>query len=221
MTLQLDGRQRAMLLEMGVRVFWPQPAAGAEAAAVPVPVAIPAPAPAPAPARPAAFEPVAAPAPAPVPAPLAQGALLTSGDPRADWLLLFDPPSQEELRQGQPLVGDAGVLLDNMLRALGLNRRQHACLACVPAAGAAEGPWRAQLEALQPRIVLVLGRSAARLLLQTTEPIGRLRGRAHTWRGLPVVVSYHPTSLLINPADKAKAWADLCLAQSLLRERDT
>jgi DNA polymerase len=217
MTLQLDGRQRAMLQEMGVRLFWP-PAPAAEVDTAPVARR----APLPALALPSAAEPEAVPvlAAAPVPAAAAHSALFASGDPRADWLLLLDAASEEEQRQGRPLVGDAGLLLDNMLRALGLNRRQHAYLACVPAAGAAEGPWRAQFETLQPKIVLALGRGAARVLLQTTEPIGRLRGRAHAWRGVPVVVSYHPTSLLINPADKAKAWADLCLAQSLLRQRE-
>jgi len=69
---------------------------------------------------------------------------------------------------------------------------------------------------VQPRLLLAMGRFAVQTLLDSSEPIGRLRGRVHHWRGLPVVVTYHPAYLLRNPADKARAWADLCLAAAQL-----
>jgi DNA polymerase len=68
------------------------------------------------------------------------------------------------------------------------------------------------VQLVKPRIILAMGRFAVQSLLQTTEPIGKLRGRVHQYEGVPVVVTYHPAYLLRNPADKAKAWADLCLA---------
>jgi len=73
---------------------------------------------------------------------------------------------------------------------------------------------------VQPRIILAMGRFAVQSLLQTTEPIGRLRGRVHSYQGVPVVVTYHPAYLLRNLPDKAKAWADLCLALELMRSQD-
>jgi DNA polymerase len=63
-----------------------------------------------------------------------------------------------------------------------------------------------------------VGRFAVQTLLQTTEPIGKLRGRVHRYNGVPLVVTYHPAYLLRNLPDKAKAWADLCLAQQVMRE---
>lgn len=205
-----------MLEEMGVRVFWPEAPLQEEAA----PVAAP-------PVRVAA--PVAAAAPVTAPAAVAReqlaepaaGAplsLLGSGDPQPDWLLVVDPASEEEERQGQPVLGGPGQLLDNMLAALGLNRRQRVYIACVPRDAEAAAPaLRAQVRQLRPKIILAMGRVAVQTLLQTGEPPGRLRGRAHDFEGVPLVVTYHPAALLRNPAEKGKAWADLCLARSVIR----
>jgi DNA polymerase len=213
-SLDLDPRQRAMLEEMGIRLFWPEPQPEPEpeheARELPAPAARPvAPAPAPAPV-------VARPATAPA---VADGALFGAGDPQPDLLLLLDPPTEEEQRQGQPVLGEAGKLLDNMLAALGLNRRRRVYLACVPRSGleGLEDALRQQVEQLRPKVILAMGRFAVQGLLQTGEPPGRLRGRAHDYRGVPVVVTYHPAYLLRNLPDKANAWADLCLAQALLR----
>jgi uracil-DNA glycosylase family 4 len=74
-----------------------------------------------------------------------------------------------------------------------------------------------QLQLVQPKVILAMGRFAVQALLQSSEPIGKLRGRVHRHGDLPVVVTYHPAYLLRNPADKARAWADLCLAQSVVR----
>jgi DNA polymerase len=79
------------------------------------------------------------------------------------------------------------------------------------------GYLQRQIELVRPRLLLAMGRFAAQALLQSDEPIGRLRGRLHRWRDTPVVVTYHPAYLLRNPADKARAWADLCLAADQLQ----
>jgi len=145
--------------------------------------------------------------------------LFGAGDLRPDFLLLLDPPTEEEERQGQPVLGDAGKLLDNMLASLGLSRKRGAYLACVPRSGL-EGIGEAlqeQVQQLQPKVILAMGRFAVQGLLRTTEAPGRLRGRAHDFQGVPVVVTYHPAYLLRNQPDKANAWADLCLARSLIR----
>ncbi len=151
------------------------------------------------------------------------------GDERADWLILGEAPGENEDRQGEPFVGQAGKLLDNMLRALGLDRHHKVYIAnvlkCRPPGNRnpeveevaqCEPYLKRQVELLQPRIILAMGRFAVQSLLQTTEPIGRLRGRAHQYHGVPVIVTYHPAYLLRNLPDKAKAWADLCLAQELM-----
>ena len=100
---------------------------------------------------------------------------------------------------------------------------------CAPgvAAGRDDSPrpfadaFAVQAQALAPRIVLAMGPLAAQSLLQSTEPLGKLRGRAvpmAAWGGVPVVATYHPAYLLRNPADKARAWADLCLAAERLAQ---
>jgi uracil-DNA glycosylase family 4 len=153
------------------------------------------------------------------------------GDLQADWLVVGEAPGENEDLQGEPFVGQAGKLLDNMLAALRLSRREHVYIAnvlkCRPPGNRNPEPeeiaqcepfLRRQVELLRPRIILAVGRFAVQTLLQTNEPIGRLRGRVHRYNGVPVVVTYHPAYLLRNLPDKAKAWADLCLAQAVLRE---
>lgn len=258
-TLNLDARQRAMLEEMGVKVWWPvaPPAAppallAPSAPAVPERAAPPAD-PAGAPARFDAEAPNVAPAPAPrvVPAvPAAPAApvarahppsvagtvwletarrlYVPAGEAQGGWLVVVDMPPQADGRHGEPFAGDAGRLLENMLRALRLDRGDAPVhLARVhrgaPTGGDAGQPldtgFAAQAEALAPRIVLALGPLAAQGLLQSSEPLGKLRGRlasAARHPGTPLVASYHPVYLLRNPADKARAWADLCLAAAQL-----
>ncbi|TWO69865.1 uracil-DNA glycosylase [Caenimonas sedimenti] len=152
------------------------------------------------------------------------------GPQRADWMVIGEAPGENEDLQGEPFVGQAGKLLDNMLAALGLNRRQHVYIAnvlkCRPPGNRNPEPdevaqcepfLRRQVALVQPRVILAMGRFAVQTLLQTTEPIGKLRGRTHVYNGVPVIVTYHPAYLLRNLPDKAKAWADLCMAQALLR----
>lgn len=157
------------------------------------------------------------------------------GDRSAQWMVIGEAPGENEDLQGEPFVGQAGKLLDNMLAAIGLNRSVVGAqdgqagvyiantLKCRPPGNRNPEPVELQTCApylmrqvalVQPRIILAMGRFAVQSLLQTTEPIGKLRGRVHSYQGVPVVVTYHPAYLLRNPADKAKAWADLVLALS-------
>jgi uracil-DNA glycosylase family 4 len=155
------------------------------------------------------------------------------GDRQADWLIVGEAPGENEDLQGEPFVGQAGRLLDNMLAALGLDRQHQVFIAnvlkCRPPGNRNPEPeevaqcepfLRRQVALLKPRIILAMGRFAVQSLLQTTEPIGKLRGRVHSYQGVPVIVTYHPAYLLRNLPDKAKAWADLCLAQAQLRQAD-
>jgi DNA polymerase len=152
------------------------------------------------------------------------------GNERAHWMIVGEAPGENEDKQGEPFVGAAGRLLDRMLLALGLTRGEADAarqvyiantLKCRPPRNRNPEPEELarcqpfllrQVELVQPRVILAMGRFAVQSLLDSTEPIGRLRGRVHTWRGRPLIVTYHPAYLLRNPPDKAKAWADLCLA---------
>ncbi len=152
------------------------------------------------------------------------------GDREADWLIVGEAPGAEEDRLGEPFVGQAGKLLDAMLAAIGLTRGTNLYIANVlksrppgnrdpkPDEVAACIPYlERQIDLIQPRIILAMGRFAAQSLLLTGDSISRLRGTAHRYRNVPLVVTYHPAYLLRNPADKAKVWDDLCLAKSLLK----
>ncbi len=270
----LDERQRAMLAEMGIRVWWPQaPAPEPVAAQTPAPAARPeavagavaAPSPR-APVRPEPIRaeplrsepvrPVSVEQPAdavPLPPGVEQmdwdtlqttvaqcracglcssrkNTVFGVGDRSAQWMVIGEAPGENEDLQGEPFVGQAGKLLDNMLAAIGLNRSAPGgqagvyianALKCRPPGNRNPEPVELQTCApylvrqvalVQPRIILAMGRFAVQSLLQTSEPIGKLRGRVHQYQGVPVVVTYHPAYLLRNPADKAKAWADLVLA---------
>lgn len=300
MGLDLDTRQRAMLAEMKVPVWWPEsappePTVGtsnatkneaekqesawtkapndADRAAAVRPVA--------APARPAL--PVAAAVPAFAAAPtLARTlrpdgvdrmdwpALQTAvaacracglcerrrntvfgvGDPAADWMFVGEAPGENEDLQGEPFVGQAGHLLDNMLKAVGLSRSAGATPAgqsglrsayianvvkCRPPGNRNPEPGEIaqcepflarQVALVQPKILVAMGRFAANTLLAetvpgvATQPLGKLRGQVHSYRGIPVVATFHPAYLLRSPAEKAKSWADLCLAMDVFEGVD-
>jgi uracil-DNA glycosylase len=152
-----------------------------------------------------------------------------SGDLQADWLVVGEAPGEGEDLSGEPFAGQEGILLDNMLRALGLARGTKVyltqALKCRAPANRSPEPaevvqceayLRRQVELLQPRVILALGRLAAAALVPGNEPLGKLRGRVHSYQGVPVVVSYAPAYLLRNLPEKARAWADLCLAQSVI-----
>jgi len=275
MDLELDTRQRAMMLEMGVHVWLPEvgltvdsatevsvPVGGARQTTVPA--AEPNRAVTPAGTR-AARDAAAVALKAALGEPLALQALdwstlaevaascqacgLCTGrkhttlcDPgqtlQADWMVVGDPPDEDEDRLGQPFAEQPGVLMDAMLKAVGASRsgqaRQGAYLTnvvkCRPPVGrvpqAADLAQCAQflqreIALVRPQVILAVGRFATQLLLQehpeqAALPLGKQRGTVYRYQGIPVVVSYHPKVLLRASADKAKAWADLCLALDLL-----
>ncbi len=153
------------------------------------------------------------------------------GSPSADWMLIGEAPGAEEDRRGEPFVGRAGKLLDEMLRAIG-QRRDDVFIAnilkCRPPGNRDPKPAEArscraylerQVALVEPRIVLALGRIAAQNLLGSDAPVGRLRGRQHALGDVPLVVTYHPAYLLRSPSQKRKVWDDLCLARRILTER--
>ncbi len=163
------------------------------------------------------------------------------GHPRAQWLVVGEAPGAEEDAQGEPFVGASGQLLDRMLAALQLTRSSEGdappsqrvyianTLKCRPPRNrnpsieemAQCEPFLVrQIELLQPRIILAMGKFAVQALLRSDEPIGKLRGRVHRYQGVPLVVTYHPAYLLRSLQEKAKAWEDLCLAADVAEGAD-
>lgn len=151
------------------------------------------------------------------------------GDEKAEWLIIGEAPGADEDAQGEPFVGQAGKLLDAMLAAIDLKRGENVYIANVlksrppgnrnpaPEEVAACLPYlERQIQLIQPKLILALGRFAVQSLLNTEEAISRLRGRVHQYQGVPLIVTYHPAYLLRNLPDKAKAWEDLCLARETM-----
>ncbi|MDO8292040.1 MAG: uracil-DNA glycosylase [Gallionella sp.] len=147
------------------------------------------------------------------------------GDEQAEWLFVDEGPGADEDAQGEPFVGQAGKLLDNMLLSIKLRRVKNVYIAnivkCrppnnrVPEAGeiATCLPYlQRQIELIKPKLIVALGKTAATALLGRDAPLGSLRGTLHDYRGIPLVVTYHPAYLLRSPMEKAKAWQDLCFA---------
>lgn len=260
-TLNLDKRQRAMLREMGVRVWQPMapvPAMPAVSASPPTPVhpevAIDSIA---ASARFSSLKGIFKPQPSPqaVPAkpPLPPTAEVRSdssavswsaGDalalyaqakpaPGPRWLVLAETPAAAVQPEPDgadnpfnPFEGEAGKLLDNMLRAVRLHQTGTVMLAplvrrvgiginAAPGAGFAQA-LATLVQAVQPDVVLVMGRLAAQALLQSSEPFGKLRGQVHALHGVRTIVTHDAAYLLRSPLEKARAWEDLCLAVSVL-----
>jgi DNA polymerase len=152
------------------------------------------------------------------------------GDPNANWLFVGEAPGAEEDRRGEPFVGQAGKLLDNMLAAIQLKRGENVYIANVLKCRPPENrdphgeevvkcdPFlKRQVELIQPRLIVAMGRFAAQSILNSDASIGALRGKLHNYNGVPVIVTYHPAYLLRNLMDKAKAWEDLCFARATMR----
>ena len=153
------------------------------------------------------------------------------GDEQADWLFVGEGPGAEEDAKGEPFVGQAGKLLDNMLASISLKRGENVYIAnvvkCRPPGNrnpepdeiAACAPYLSrQIQLIQPKLIIALGKIAALRLLGTDKTILSLRGRLHDFQGVPLLVTYHPAYLLRNLSDKAKVWEDLCLARSTLAQ---
>jgi DNA polymerase len=148
-----------------------------------------------------------------------------AGDEKAEWLFVGEGPGAEEDVQGEPFVGQAGKLLDNMLAAIKLKRGRNVYIANVvkcrppndrnPEADeiAQCMPYlQRQVALIQPKIIVALGKTAASALLGHDAALGSLRGSVHQYQGIPLIITYHPAYLLRSPAEKAKAWQDLCFA---------
>jgi DNA polymerase len=145
------------------------------------------------------------------------------GDGWADAELVFvgEAPGFYEDKQGVPFVGKAGELLDRMIVAMGLKRdKVYICnvIKCRPPDNRDPAPEEIQacspflykqLEAIDPKVIVTLGRFAANCLMGTQKTMGSMRGRWHDWRGIPVMPTFHPAYLLRNEQDKRLAWEDL------------
>jgi len=151
------------------------------------------------------------------------------GDEQADWMLIGEAPGAEEDRLGEPFVGQAGRLLDNMLAAIDLSRGENVYIAnvlkCRPPGNRNPQPEEVakctphllkQIELVRPKLIVAMGRFAAQTLLNTDASIASLRGRVYRYAGVALVVTYHPAYLLRNLPDKAKAWADLVFARKTM-----
>lgn len=147
------------------------------------------------------------------------------GDEKADWLFVGEGPGADEDALGEPFVGQAGKLLDNMLMAIKLKRGNNVYIAnivkCRPPGNRAPAadeiaqclPYlERQIELIQPRLIVALGKVASNALLGREATLASLRGKLHDYRGIPLIVTYHPAYLLRSPTEKAKAWQDLCMA---------
>ncbi|NVJ04653.1 uracil-DNA glycosylase [Myxococcus sp. AM001] len=144
-----------------------------------------------------------------------------SGNPRAELVFVGEGPGEHEDLQGVPFVGAAGDLLTKMIGAMGYRRDDvYICnvVKCRPPGNRNPEPeeiascepfLRAQLAAIQPKVVVALGKFAAQTLLRDSTPITRLRGNWRTYEGIQLMPTFHPAYLLRSPAEKRKAWEDL------------
>ena len=158
-----------------------------------------------------------------------------TGNRQADWMVIGEAPGADEDRQGEPFVGRAGQLLNEMLFAAGYQRADvyiANVIKCRPPnnrdpsteqVASCRGYLERQIELVSPKLILAVGRIAAHNLLNTETPLGRLRGKVHRYGelGIPAVVTYHPAYLLRSPLEKRKVWEDLLFAQAVCREQAT
>jgi len=153
------------------------------------------------------------------------------GDENADWLFVGEGPGADEDAQGEPFVGQAGKLFDNMLASIRLKRDANVYIAnvvkCRPPGNrnpeqsealACEPYLNRQIDLIRPKLIVALGKVAAANLLASDASVASMRGKVHDYRGTPLIVTYHPAYLLRSLPDKAKAWVDLCFAVRLMRD---
>jgi uracil-DNA glycosylase family 4 len=152
------------------------------------------------------------------------------GNRQATWMFIGEAPGADEDAQGEPFVGRAGQLLNSMIKAIGMKREDvfianilksrppnnrdplpDEVSACIPY-------LHRQIELVNPKLIVCVGRIAAQNLLNTDTPIGKLRGQVHKLGNRPVIVTYHPAYLLRSPGEKRRAWQDLVLAMNTIRE---
>lgn len=158
-------------------------------------------------------------------------AVLGVGDRQADWLFIGEGPGAEEDARGEPFVGQAGKLLDNMLTSIGLKRGENVYIAnavkCRPEGNrtphadevASCRPFLMhQIELIRPKLIVLLGRTAVHSVLKEDKSLASMRKKTFRLENIPVLVSYHPAYLLRNLPDKAKVWEDLCQAQKVIQD---
>ena len=151
------------------------------------------------------------------------------GDENADWLFVGEGPGADEDAQGEPFVGQAGKLLDNMLAAIKLKRGANVYIANLikcrppgnrnPAASellACEPYLHRQIDLIRPKLIVALGKVAAANLLASDASVASMRGKVHQYRGIPLIVTYHPAALLRNPNWKRPTWDDVRIARRIL-----
>lgn len=164
--------------------------------------------------------------------PLSKGrnkVVVGAGRREAEWFFIGEAPGAEEDVKGEPFVGQAGKLLDNMLASIGLSRQSNVYIAntvkCRPPGNrnpepsemAACRPYLLrQIELVGPKLIVIMGRIAAQSVLDSEASISSLRGKIHAFGEIPAIVTYHPAYLLRNLPDKAKAWEDLCFASKTM-----
>jgi uracil-DNA glycosylase family 4 len=154
-----------------------------------------------------------------------------SGNPHAKLMIVGEAPGRDEDLSGLPFVGAAGELLTKMLAAINLDRKKHVFIAnvlkCRPPENrspesseilACGRILSGQIDIIKPKVILLLGRTAAHALLKTTASIGALRAEPHSINGIPAYVTYHPAALLHNPSNKKPAWEDLKKLQTVFTE---
>jgi DNA polymerase len=152
------------------------------------------------------------------------------GDEQAEWLFVGEGPGADEDAKGEPFVGQAGKLLDNMLAAIKLKRGHNVYIAnvvkCRPPNNRNPEPLEVaqcepylhrQIEQIRPKLIIALGKVAAVNLLKRDASVASMRGKIHEYRGTPMIVTYHPAYLLRSLPEKAKAWEDLCFAVDTMR----
>jgi DNA polymerase len=153
------------------------------------------------------------------------------GDEKAEWMFVGEGPGADEDAQGEPFVGQAGKLLDNMLAAIKLKRGNNVYIGnivkCRPPNNRTPEPdeiatclpyLQQQIALIKPKLIVALGKTAATSLLGREATLGSMRGTIHNFHGTPLIVTYHPAYLLRSPAEKAKAWQDLCFAVKRMAE---
>ena len=151
------------------------------------------------------------------------------GDPCARLMFIGEGPGFDEDRQGEPFVGKAGQLLDQMIAAMGLQRSEvyiANIVKCRPPQNRTPDPrecivclayLRRQIDIIQPEVICTLGTTPLKALLESADGVTRARGRVMEYRGIPAVPTFHPAYLLRNTADKGKAWDDLKTVLGLLQ----
>jgi DNA polymerase len=152
------------------------------------------------------------------------------GDEVAEWLFVGEGPGAEEDARGEPFVGQAGRLLDNMLAAISLKRGENVYIAnvvkCRPPNNRNPEPLEVtqceyylhrQIALIRPKLIIALGKVAAVNLLKREASVASMRGKIHDYRGTPMIVTYHPAYLLRSLPEKARAWEDLCFAVATMQ----